>query len=69
MNEMEKSRQPWSGARGLINHALLEKYLKGVSSPVYYITGPPAMVKAMHTILTDTGTDDDNVRIEEFAGY
>lgn len=69
MSEMEKSRQPWSGERGLIDHALLEKHLKGVSSPVYYITGPPAMVKAMHTILTDTGTDDDNIRIEEFAGY
>ena len=69
MSEMEKSSQPWSGERGLINHALLEKYLKGVSSAVYYITGPPAMVKAMHTILTDTGTDDDNIRIEEFAGY
>lgn len=69
MTEMKKSQQPWSGERGLINLALLEKYLKGVPSPVYYITGPPAMVKAMHTILTDTGTDDDNIRIEEFAGY
>jgi ferredoxin-NADP reductase len=69
MTEMEKSQQPWSGERGLINHALLQKYLKGVPSPVYYITGPQAMVKAMHTILTDTGVDDDNVRIEEFTGY
>lgn len=69
MTEMEKSRQPWSGERGLINHALLEKYLKGASSPVYYITGPPVMSKAMHTMLTDAGVNDDNVRIEEFAGY
>jgi len=53
----------------LINHALLEKYLKGASSPVYYITGPPAMTKAMHTMLMDAGVDDDNIRIEEFAGY
>jgi ferredoxin-NADP reductase len=69
MTEMEKSQQPWSGERGLINQALLEKYLKGASSPVYYITGPPAMTKAMHTMLTDAGVDDDNIRIEEFAGY
>ena len=69
MTEMEKSQQPWSGERGLINHALLEKYLKGASSPVYYITGPPGMTKAMHTMLTDAGVDDDNIRIEEFAGY
>jgi ferredoxin-NADP reductase len=69
MTEMEKSQQPWSGERGLINYALLEKYLKGAPSPVYYTTGPPAMTKAMHTMLTDAGVDDDNIRIEEFAGY
>jgi ferredoxin-NADP reductase len=69
MTEMEKSQQPWSGERGLINHALLQKYLQGASSPVYYITGPPGMTKAMHTMLTDAGVDDDNIRIEEFAGY
>jgi ferredoxin-NADP reductase len=69
MTEMEKSQQPWSGERGLINHALLEKYVQGASSPVYYITGPPAMTKAMHTMLTETGVDDDNILIEEFASY
>jgi ferredoxin-NADP reductase len=69
MSEMDRSQQPWSGERGLINQALLEKYLKGVPSPVYYITGPPDMVKAMHAILTGAGVDDDNVRIEEFPGY
>ncbi len=69
MSEMEKSQHSWSGERGLIDRPLLEKYLKGLRSPVYYITGPPAMVKAMHTMLSDAGVDDDNVRIEEFAGY
>jgi ferredoxin-NADP reductase len=48
---------------------MLEKYLKGVASPVYYITGPPEMVKAMHLMLADSEVDDDNIRIEEFAGY
>jgi ferredoxin-NADP reductase len=37
--------------------------------PIYYVTGPPAMVKAMHAMLADAGVDDDNIRIEEFAGY
>jgi ferredoxin-NADP reductase len=69
MTEMEKSSQSWSGEKGVINSQMLEKYLKGVVSPVYYITGPPKMVKAMHMMLVDTGVDDDNIRIEEFAGY
>jgi ferredoxin-NADP reductase len=69
MTEMQKSSQSWTGERGAINSAMLEKYLKEVASPVYYITGPPEMVKAMHLMLTDSGVDDDNIRIEEFAGY
>ena len=69
MSEAEKSQRSWSGERGLINRPLLGRYLKGLRSPVYYITGPPAMVKAMHTMLSDAGVDDDNIRIEEFAGY
>ena len=69
MTEMQKSSQSWTGERGTINSAMLEKYLKGVASPVYYITGPPAMVNAMHLMLADSGVDDDNIRIEEFAGY
>jgi ferredoxin-NADP reductase len=69
MTEMQKSSQSWTGERGTINSAMLEKYLKGVASPVYYITGPPEMVKAMHLMLADSEVDDDNIRIEEFAGY
>ena len=69
MAEMEKSSHSWSGERGMINPQMLAKYLKGVVSPVYYITGPPAMVKAMHTMLVGMGVDYYNIRIEEFAGY
>ncbi len=69
MSEMEKSHRPWKGEKGQIDAPMLAKYLKGVGSPIYYITGPPAMVKAMHKLLKDTGVDDDDIRIEEFAGY
>jgi len=69
MSEADKSQRSWSGERGLINRPLLGRYLKGLRAPVYYITGPPAMVKAMHTMLSDAGVDEDNIRIEEFAGY
>jgi ferredoxin-NADP reductase len=69
MTEMEKSSHPWRGEREMINPQMLAKYLKGVASSVYYITGPPPMVKAMHTMLVDMRADEDNIRIEEFAGY
>jgi len=46
MSEMEKSRLPWDGERGLIDTALLKKYAAAVRSAIYYITSPPGMVKA-----------------------
>jgi ferredoxin-NADP reductase len=69
MNEMEHSHRRWQGETGVIDAQMLAKHLKGVVSPIYYITGPPTMVQAMHAMLTETGVDDDNIRIEEFAGY
>lgn len=69
MTAMEKSSRSWAGERGVITRAMLDKYLTDFASPFYYITGPPPMVKAMHTMLVDSGVDDDNIRVEEFAGY
>jgi ferredoxin-NADP reductase len=69
MTEMEKSSNPWRGESEMINPQMLAKYLEGVASPIYYIAGPPPMVKAMHTMLENMGMDNDNIRIEEFAGY
>jgi ferredoxin-NADP reductase len=38
-------------------------------SPIYYIAGPPGMVKGLHAMLKESGVDDDDIRSEEFAGY
>ena len=69
MTEMEKSRRPWNGETGLIDQEMLGKYLKGAASPIYYIAGPPAMVKGLHEMLNKAGMNDDDIRAEEFAGY
>lgn len=36
---------------------------------IYYVAGPPSMVKGGRTILNDAGIDDDDIRTEEFGGY
>jgi len=69
MTEMGKSHQPWQGETGLINKEMLARYVKDAVSPIYYIAGPPGMVKGLHTMLNEAGVDDDDVRTEEFAGY
>jgi ferredoxin-NADP reductase len=69
MTEMEKSHRCWTGETGLINQEMLARYLKDAGSPIYYIAGPPAMVKGLHEMLNKARVDDDDIRTEEFAGY
>ena len=69
MAEMEKSSREWRGETGIITKAMLLKYIGDLTLPIFYITGPPAMVTAMRKTLSESGVNDDNIRIEEFAGY
>ena len=69
MTEMEKSHRPWNGETGFINQDMLGRYLKDAGPPIYYIAGPPDMVKGLHEMLNKAGVNDDDIRAEEFAGY
>jgi ferredoxin-NADP reductase len=69
MTEMDKSHQPWNGETGLIDQGMLGRHLKGAASPIYYIAGPPAMVKGLCEMLGKAGMNDSDIRAEEFVGY
>jgi len=69
MTDMEKSYRPWNGETGLIDQGMLGRHLKGAASPIYYIAGPPALVKGLHEMLSKTGLSDNDIRAEEFSGY
>ncbi len=69
MTQMEKSNRSWDGETGLIDEAMLEKYVGDLNVPIYYIVGPQGMVYAMVEMLLTAGVDDDNIRTEEFFGY
>ena len=41
-----------------------------LNDSIFYICGPPAMLKAMQKLLSEqVGVSDDKIRIEEFTGY
>jgi ferredoxin-NADP reductase len=69
MTEMEKSHRSWHGETGLIDKEMLARYLKDAMSPVYYIAGPPEMVKGLHMMINESGVDEGDIRTEEFSGY
>jgi len=69
MTEMAKSKDHWNGECEEISQEMLARYLKAVPSAIYYIAGPPAMVKGLHTMLNGSGIGDGAIRAEEFDGY
>ncbi|MDF0650553.1 MAG: FAD-dependent oxidoreductase [Nitrospira sp.] len=67
MTETNGPRTDWSGGRGHITQEMIITHVGDVTSPVYYVAGPPAMVSAMETLLRSAGARD--VRAEVFSGY
>jgi ferredoxin-NADP reductase len=69
MVEMDKSSRSWNGERGFLDRAMLARHLKGLSTNVYYIAGPPGLVEAMQKMLIGAGVAQDAIRTDEFFGY
>jgi glycine betaine catabolism B len=62
----------WKGERGFINKAMLVKYLSTdeLDNSIFYICGPPGMLKAMQKLLQgDLHIPKERIKIEEFTGY
>lgn len=59
----------WAGENGRIDEQLIRKYVDDIRQPIYYLSGPEGMVKAMRQLLIDIGANEDNIKMEEFTGY
>jgi ferredoxin-NADP reductase len=76
MTEIEKSARSWKGEVGMIDYQMLYRHLKSAAflewysaGPIYYIAGPPQMVRDLQAMLTNAGVDSDDIRIEEFNEF
>lgn len=69
MTRPDELAEPWDGETGHVDAAMLSRYVDDLSTPIYYLSGPGAMVKAMRTMLDGAGVDSDDIRTEEFTGY
>ncbi len=59
----------WSGLRAKITGKFFAKHAKGAQKPVYYITGSPNFVFSVKNMLKNLKVADDDIKIEDFAGY
>lgn len=56
--------------KGLVDAALIRRHVPDVAGSLFYLSGPPGMVRAMRTILTgELKVDEESIRTEEFDGY
>jgi ferredoxin-NADP reductase len=69
MTEMSRSALPWSGETQRVDEALLRSLRTEGETPLWYVAGPPAMVRGVQASLAAAGVDEDDVRVEEFHGY
>jgi len=69
MTQVRPLDPTWDGEIGRIDQSMLARHLKFAVSPIYYLAGPPGMVKGLHQMLKSGGVRDDDIRIEEFSGY
>lgn len=66
---VEIATDDWQGEHGRIDPKMVKKYVLDPHKPIYYLSGPEGMVKAMRKLLVDLEVNEDNIRTEEFSGY
>jgi ferredoxin-NADP reductase len=62
----------WSGEHGRIDKSMLERHLtrSEIDNAVFYICGPPGMLKAMQELLQQKlQISKDRLKVEAFTGY
>jgi ferredoxin-NADP reductase len=69
MTKMERSHRPWHGEAGPVDKEMLARHLQDVVAPVYYIAGPPDMVRSLRALVRQCGVVESDIRAEEFDGY
>lgn len=65
-------RSGWKGEIGFISKEMITKYMTSdeLEDSMFYICGPPGMLKAMQKLLQDDlQIPDERIKIEEFTGY
>jgi glycine betaine catabolism B len=60
----------WKGERGMIDKAMLKRHLDdtALDNSIFYICGPPTMLKAMQDLLlSDLQISEVGIKVEEFT--
>ena len=60
----------WAGCSGMIDGAMVRREIPDYKERVFFMCGPPGMVKCLISMLkTELNVPESNIRKENFAGY
>jgi len=59
----------WSGPRGRIDAAFIKQRVRDITQPVFFVSGPTALVETMRGTLSEMGVEASRVKHEAFPGY
>lgn len=66
----EDAPDDYDGERGRVDASLIKRHVTDWEHSIFYLSGPPGMVKAMRQLLVgELHANEDNIRTEEFDGY
>ena len=66
---LDQPSEDWTGYTGYINVQMIKKEVPDYMERVFYICGPPGMIRAMENLLRDLNLPKAQVKREIFSGY
>jgi ferredoxin-NADP reductase len=66
---VDEASKGWTGQTGRIDVRMIKREIPDYRERVFYICGPPAMVRSMEALLEDLGVTRDHIKKENFTGY
>jgi len=69
VNTVTDDTASWNGKTGRITDSMIKEFCNDLSSALFYICGPPAMVEGLSQLLKSINVPQQNIKIEKFAGY
>jgi ferredoxin-NADP reductase len=66
---INEATDTWKGYTGFIDRKMIKKEVYDYKETLFYLCGPPGMVKAMEGIISQLEISRDQIRVEYFTGY
>lgn len=68
-HSLSRPRDSWMGRRGHVNSEMIMDHIPDYDERVFYVSGPPGLVRDCTQHLRSLGVREKNIKTENFIGY